>query len=41
MLGDATRKAEAKYSINITKSKNKICSSLHDNGSKNFFMLME
>ena len=35
-LDDATITAEAKYSINITKSKTKICLSLHCNTANSF-----
>ena len=37
-LNDGTIKAEAKYSINFTKSKNKFCLSLYYNGSNTFYV---
>ena len=40
-LDDTTITAEAKSSINITKSKKKICLSQHYNRSNTFCMLIE
>ena len=38
-LDDTTITAEAKYSINFSRSQRKFCLSLHCNGSKRYFLL--
>ena len=39
-LDDSTKTADTKYSGNSTKSRNKICLSLHYNAANSFYALM-